>query len=69
MDQYRSKRRHIQDLQDDIQQLEQTLNRLSENESAKSREIAILDQKIEEIEKDLQDQETKLNRANKQVLR
>ena len=67
MDKYKYKRRQIRELQEDLQTMSNTLDNLSRDEMAYEEMIEEKQNKILQMNKELEDQRSKLERVSKQV--
>ncbi|KAL5037279.1 hypothetical protein BDV3_006797 [Batrachochytrium dendrobatidis] len=64
---YKSKREIAQDLQQQLHQLEQLLIKTSGDESEKLKSVQLLEAKLQNIYREIQDQQIKRDRANKMI--
>ena len=69
IEKYKVKRQEMQKLQEDLAAMEGTLGGLTDDEAGKLQAINILEKRLQSLEKDLVDQESKLERANQRVKR
>ncbi|KAI8919782.1 hypothetical protein BC831DRAFT_99800 [Entophlyctis helioformis] len=67
MESYRSKREQIQDLQQQIQQLELALTQSASEEASKLQSVQLLTSKLQTLDREIQDQQVKRDRATKLI--
>jgi len=67
MERYKQKRKYIDELQAELSNMEETLQNLSQDESARMQAVNTLEQRLATLNKELEDQVSKRSRANKQI--
>ncbi|KAJ3117225.1 Coiled-coil domain-containing protein 39 [Phlyctochytrium bullatum] len=67
MEKYKAKRNEIQYMQQSLQEMEKALSSISADESQRTQAIAVIENKIQTMSKELKEQESKRERAIKSV--
>lgn len=67
MEKYKAKRQELQSLQEELAFMERTLSMLTETEAARMQNISVYEKKLQAIEREINDQDQKRDRAKRRL--